>query len=86
MNRVNQDPAIPAQNPPAQSPVYPKIRPVEAIPLQDDAQEGICLRDPRQIAENILVLPPAFFLSFPCSTERTPCRISKKSLCGNTDN
>lgn len=40
---------------------YPKIRPVEAIPTPDGSRKGICLRDPRQIAENILVLPPTVF-------------------------
>lgn len=40
---------------------YPRIRSVEAIPLPEGSQEGICLRDPRQFAENVLVLPPAVF-------------------------
>ncbi|MFB3788421.1 MAG: AmmeMemoRadiSam system protein B [bacterium] len=43
---------------------YPKIRPVEAFPHYEGPQQGICLRDPRGIASNILVLPlPVFFVA-----------------------
>lgn len=40
---------------------YPKIRSVEAFPHHEGVQQGICLRDPRGIAPNILVLPPPVF-------------------------
>jgi len=40
---------------------YPKIRPVEAFPVQTPEQQGICIRDPKNIATNMLVLPEAVF-------------------------
>ncbi len=42
---------------------FPKIRPVEAIPVMDSGRQLICLRDPQNIARNVLSLPlPAYFL------------------------
>jgi hypothetical protein len=40
---------------------YPQVRMIEAIPIQQDGQELICLRDPQQIATNILMVPPQAF-------------------------
>lgn len=40
---------------------YPRIRSVEALPMPDGSRQEICLRDPRQIAKNILILPPPVF-------------------------
>ncbi|MBN2327989.1 MAG: AmmeMemoRadiSam system protein B [Candidatus Omnitrophica bacterium] len=40
---------------------YPKIRPVEALPHPEGSEKGVCLRDPRQFAKNVLVLPPPVF-------------------------
>ncbi len=42
---------------------FPKIRPVEAFPYQDGNRQFICLRDPQNIAKNVLSLPiPAYFI------------------------
>ena len=42
---------------------YPRLRPVEAFPVQTENQQAICIRDPQNIASNMLILPPpAFFL------------------------
>jgi AmmeMemoRadiSam system protein B len=38
---------------------YPKLRPVEALPVQDDM---ICLRDPQGFSDKLLLVPPALFL------------------------
>ncbi len=40
---------------------YPKIRHIEAFPIKDTLEEGVGLRDPRQIAKNMLVVPPPVF-------------------------
>src|SRR2546425_3658285 len=43
--------------------VLPKLRPVEAFPVEVDGQQLICLRDPLQYAtESIAVAAPAFFI------------------------
>ncbi|MEW6237818.1 MAG: AmmeMemoRadiSam system protein B [Candidatus Omnitrophota bacterium] len=42
---------------------YPTLRPVDIYPVHHNGQQSICLRDPQNIAKNILILPlPAFFL------------------------
>jgi AmmeMemoRadiSam system protein B len=38
---------------------YPKLRPVEALPVQDNM---ICLRDPQGFSDKLLLIPPALFL------------------------
>lgn len=40
---------------------YPKLRHVEAFPLQDNGQQFICLRDPGNFAAQPLILSPAAF-------------------------
>ncbi len=40
---------------------FPKLRYIEAIPHPLGSREGVCIRDPKQFAENVLVLPPAVF-------------------------
>ncbi len=40
---------------------YPKMRYIEAFPIKDSLEEGIGLRDPHQIAKNMLVVPPPVF-------------------------
>jgi hypothetical protein len=41
----------------------PKLRPVEAFPVEIDGQQLVCLRDPLQFAaESLLVAHPAFFI------------------------
>jgi len=37
---------------------YPKLRPVEALPTQEDM---ICLRDPQGFSDKLLLIPPALF-------------------------
>jgi AmmeMemoRadiSam system protein B len=37
---------------------YPKIRPVEALPVQENM---ICLRDPQGFSDKLLLVPPALF-------------------------
>ena len=40
---------------------YPRIRLIEAFPVQAENRQVICLRDPQNIASNMLMLPPAVF-------------------------
>ncbi|MCQ4574750.1 MAG: AmmeMemoRadiSam system protein B [Candidatus Brocadiales bacterium] len=40
---------------------YPKLRPVEAFPYNEPGKEGICLRDPSNITDTILVVPHHLF-------------------------
>ena len=37
---------------------YPKLRPVEALPTQENM---ICLRDPQGFSDKLLLIPPALF-------------------------
>lgn len=42
---------------------YPRIREVEAFPINQNGEQQICLRDPQNIAQNTLVLsPPLFYM------------------------
>ena len=40
---------------------YPRMRYIDAFPIKDSLEDGIGLRDPRQIAKNTLVVPPPVF-------------------------
>ncbi len=39
--------------------LYPRVRAVEAFPIEDNGERKICLRDPQHIAESALLLPQA---------------------------
>jgi len=41
---------------------YPVIRAVEAFPVETEQGQSFCIRDPQNIAQNPLVLPPVTFL------------------------
>jgi len=42
---------------------HPKLRPVEAIPAEVNGQQVVCLRDPYNFSDRVLVLPhPLFFI------------------------
>ncbi len=40
----------------------PKLRQIEAFPVEATDQQTICLRDPHNYAENPLLVPPNVFL------------------------
>jgi len=40
---------------------YPKLRNVEALPVQTQGRTMICLRDPQGLTENLVFLPPDLF-------------------------
>ncbi|GJQ57755.1 MAG: AmmeMemoRadiSam system protein B [Candidatus Scalindua sp. AMX11] len=40
---------------------YPKLRPIEAFPIEQAGEQAICLRDPLNYAENTLVVPHHVF-------------------------
>ncbi len=43
---------------------YPILRPVDIIPIEQNGEQSIALRDPHNIAKNVLVLQmPAFFIA-----------------------
>jgi AmmeMemoRadiSam system protein B len=41
---------------------YPRLRPVEAFPIQQEGRTLICLRDPQQLANTVVVSPAAYFV------------------------
>ncbi len=47
----------------SREPVYPHLRAVDIFPITNEGRQSICLRDPLNIASNMLILPmPAFFI------------------------
>ena len=42
---------------------YPKLRNVEALPVQTQGRTMICLRDPQGLTENLVFLPPDLFFA-----------------------
>ena len=36
---------------------HPRLRPVEALPLEQNGTQGICLRDPHRYSESMLFVP-----------------------------
>lgn len=42
---------------------HPKIRPIEAFPVETSGKQSICIRDPQNFSENVLLVPyNAFFI------------------------
>jgi AmmeMemoRadiSam system protein B len=41
---------------------YPRIRPVEAFPIQQEGKRLICLKDPQHFAQPLLVSPATYFI------------------------
>ncbi|MDR4498122.1 MAG: AmmeMemoRadiSam system protein B [Candidatus Scalindua sp.] len=40
---------------------FPKLRPIEAFPVETSGEQAICLRDPLNYSKNTLVVPPHVF-------------------------
>ena len=40
----------------------PRVRPVEAFPIQQEGKTYICLRDPQHFAQSLIVTPAGYFI------------------------
>ena len=40
---------------------YPKLRPIEAFPVESSGRKMICLRDPHNFTNNVVMVPFNFF-------------------------
>jgi len=43
------------------SPDFPKLRPVEAFPVEMEGRRVVCLRDPEGLTDRVLMVPPELF-------------------------
>jgi AmmeMemoRadiSam system protein B len=41
---------------------YPRLRPVEAFPVQEGGKALVCLRDPQRLAQSLVISPTAYFI------------------------
>ena len=55
----------------------PRLRPVEAFPIQQDGKTLICLRDPLQLAQTLVVAPAVYFILSHFDGQHSPADVQE---------